>query len=122
MTEELQKHGIEVWSDERSLSPGENWAVSTKNALASSDAIIAILNKHSYSSSWVRKEIEQALFNEKFKGKFLPVLIGSEREDFSRLPWVLSKIHHLRLSSKEPRSTLGKKIASEYLKHIIKEA
>jgi TIR domain len=118
VTEELQKHGFEVWSDERGLSPGEGLAASTKSALASSDAIIAILSKHSYSSSWVREELEQALFNEKFKGKFLPVMIGSESEDFSRLPWVLSKINHLRLSSSEPRSTLGKKIVSAYLKHI----
>ena len=118
MARELENHGITVWSDERSISAGQDWAESTTRAMESSDAVIAILTKHSYSSSWVRSELEQALFNEKFKGKFLPVLIGGEREDFSRLPWVLSKIRHLRLSTKESRSTLSKKIVGEFLKHL----
>jgi len=115
---ELQKHGVSVWSDERSLSPGQDWAATTKSVMESSDAIIAILSKHSFSSSWVRSELEQALFNEKFKGKFLPVMIGGESEDLSRLPWVLSKINHLRLSAKESRSALSKKIVREFLNLI----
>ncbi len=118
MATELQRHGIAVWSDERNLFPGKDWAGSTKSALESSDAIIAILSKHSYSSSRVRSELEQALFDEKFKGKFLPVMIGSESENFSRLPWILSKIYHLRLSTKGSRSTLSKNIVSEFLKHL----
>jgi hypothetical protein len=115
---ELENQGIAVWSDERSISTGQDWTESTTRAMESSDAVIAILTKHSYSSYWVRSELEQALFNEKFKGKFLPVLIGSEPDDFSRLPWVLSKLHHLRLSTKESRSTLSKKIVSEFLKNL----
>jgi hypothetical protein len=115
---ELENQGIAVWSDERSISTGQDWTESTTRAMESSDAVIAILTKHSYSSYWVRSELKQALFNEKFKGKFLPVLIGSERDDFSRLPWVLSKLHHLRLSTKESRSTLSKKIVSEFLKNL----
>lgn len=118
MAEELRKHGIAVWSDEKSLSVGQDWATATKSAMESSDAIIAILSKHSYSSSWVRSELEQALFNEKFKGKFLPVLIGKEKEDLSRLPWVLTKLNHLRLSPEGPPSVLGKKIVSAFLEHL----
>lgn len=114
----MQKHGISVWSDEKSLSPGQDWAAAIMSAIESSDAIIAILTKHSYSSSWVRSELEQALFNEKFKGKFLPIMIGGESEDFSRLPWVLSKLKHLRLSPRESRSILSKKIVKAFLEHL----
>lgn len=118
---ELQNHGVSVWSDERNLLPGQNWAESTESVMESSDAIIAILSKHSFSSSWVRSELEQALFNEKFKGKFLPVMIGSESEDLSRLPWVLSKINHLRLSTNESRSALSKKIVRAFLNLLNEE-
>ena len=120
VAKELQKHDIDVWSDENSLSLGQDWAAATKRAMESSDAIIAILSKHSYSSSWVRSELEQALFNDKYKGKFLPVLIGKEKEELSRLPWVLLKLHHLRLSPDRSPSVLSKKIVREFLEYVGK--
>ena len=115
---ELQKRGIDVWSDEKSLLLGKDLAAATKRAMESSDAIIAILNKHSYSSSRVRGELEQALFNEKYKDKFLPVLIGKDKEKFPRLPWVLSKLYHLHLSPDSPTSISSKKIVSAFLNHL----
>ncbi len=88
------------------------------SSISSADAIVAILSKHSFSSVWVRKELNEALFNEKFKDKFFPVLLSSSVEDLSRLPWVLQKINHLSLSPDEEPEVLGKKIAREFLKFI----
>lgn len=118
---ELRKNDIDVWSDEKSLSLGDAWAEVVTSALDSSDAIIAILSKHSYSSSWVRSELENALFNEKFKGKFLPVLIGKDKAELSRLPWVLSKISHLQLSPNDSPAVLAKKIVHEFLQYLGRE-
>jgi len=100
------------------MAPGSQISREISSSISSSDAIVAILSKHSFSSEWVRKELDEALFNEKFKDKFFPVLISSDTEDLSRLPWVLQKIHHLRLSPDESPEVLGKKIAREFLKFI----
>jgi hypothetical protein len=86
--------------------------------LKNSDAIVAILSKHSFSSEWVRKELNEALFNEKFKDRFFPVLLSSNSEDLSRLPWVLQKISHFRISPVGSPEAIGKKIAIEFSKFI----
>ncbi len=100
------------------IAPGLQISREISSSISSADAIIAILSKHSFSSEWVRKELDEALFNEKFKGKFFPVLLSSSTEDLTRLPWILQKINHLRLSPEEPPEVLGKKIAREFLKFI----
>jgi len=89
-------------------SSGEKQA---RSPLSKADVIVAILSKHSFSSQWVRMEIDEALFNEKFKNSFLPVLLYENSEDLSLLPWVLQKIQHLRLSAKRSPTFLAKKIA-----------
>jgi len=96
----------------------QNKNEATKQAMETSDAVIAILTRNSYSSSAVRSELEQVLFNDKFKGRFLPVMIGKKDEDFSRLPWVLSKINHLRLDESESKSSQSKKIVLGFSRHL----
>lgn len=117
LSTELKKNNIYTFIDEL-LTPGSQIKQKMSISLESSDAIIAILSKHSFSSEWVRKEIDEALFNEKFKDKFFPVLLSNTSEDLSRLPWVLRKINHLILSPDEPKDVLGKKITKEFLKFI----
>lgn len=120
VTKELQERNINVWSDTH-LPVGSDWREELEKALNLSDAIIAILNKNSYSSSSVRTELEHALFNDKFKGKFLPVLISKDQDDLLRLPWVLSKIFHLRLSPDESPSRLGSKIVNAFMNYLDRE-
>jgi|GEM_PF-5807288 len=114
---ELNKNNIYTFIDE-SLIPGSKIKRNISKSLESSDAIIAILSKHSFSSEWVRKELDEALFNEKFKDKFFPVLLSNSAEDLSRLPWVLQKIQHLMLSPDKPAHILGEKIAKEFIKFL----
>ena len=116
---ELQKREINTHFDVLFL-PGSSIEKQTSSFLRESDAIIAILSKHSFSSKWVRKEIDEALFNEKFKNKFFPVLLSKNSDDLSRLPWVLQKINHLRLSPDESPGVLGKKIAQEFLLFVTR--
>ena len=115
---ELRRNGFDVRNDEKNVSAGQDWAKVVTSALDSTDAIIAILSKYSYSSSWVRSELENALFNEKFKGKFLPVLISDDKAELSRLPWVLSKIHHLQLSPSESPAVLAEIIVRDFLQYL----
>lgn len=110
---ELKKREISTFFDVQFL-PGSSIEKQATSSLKESDAIIAILSQHSFSSEWVRKEIDEALFNEKFKNKFFPVLLSKDKENLSRLPWVLQKINHLRLSPDEKPEILAKKIAQKF--------
>lgn len=114
---DLKKNNIYTFFDEKS-TPGSKIHRQTDSLLRSADVIIAILSKHSFSSEWVRKELDEALFNEKFKNKFFPVLLSKSAEDLSRLPWVLQKINHLRLSPDESPDILARKITKEFLKFM----
>ena len=115
LAEELSKRGFKVWHDiER--KPGEEWTSQIESALKNSDSMIAILNQNSYSSSYVRNELEFALFNEDYKNRLLPVFIGSTDEtNFVRLPWVLTKLEYLRLPESETLESLANEIIERFI-------
>lgn len=105
IAEVLNEQGLRFWH-EKQLDVGADWEKEISRALKTSDSMIAILNPHSFSSSWVRTELEYALFNEKYKNRLLPVLIGGEAHDaFARLPWILTRMHFLRLSKRPTRAS-----------------
>lgn len=114
LASELQRREFDVWSDKRIL-PGDDWSSKIKKALNESDAMIALLNQHSFSSSYVRNELEHAFFDGRYKNRLLPVLIGStSEEDFSKLPWVLTKMKLLQIKEKQPIENLARKIADSF--------
>lgn len=115
LAEELRRRGFDVW-DYKEIGAGTDWSRAIASALRSSDAMIALLHQHSYSSSYVRTELEHALFNENYKNRFLPVYIGtSEEDDFARNPWVLKNMEYLRLSESTPLQTMVSKIVDKFV-------
>lgn len=114
LAKELQKRGFKVWN-EQSILLGEDITNQLLKALKESDSMIALLNQHSYSSSYVRSEIEHAFFDDRYKNRLLPVLISSSSEDnFARLPWVLTKFPFLKLSEDLPTKKMVKKIIDRF--------
>ena len=76
LARELQRQGLKVW-DEQNISPGADLSEEIKKALNDSDSMIALLNQHSFSSSYVRNELQHAFFDDRYKNRLLPVLISS---------------------------------------------
>jgi hypothetical protein len=115
LAKELRKRGFNVWRDIE-IKQGEKWTSRIEKALKNSDSMIAILNQHSYSSSYVRNELEFALFNEDYKNRLLPVFIeSSKKSNFIRLPWVLTKLEYLRLSETESLESLAHEIIDKFV-------
>jgi hypothetical protein len=111
----LTKKGLTFWHD-RQIEVGADWQKEISRALETSDSMIAILNPHSFSSSWVRNELEHALFNEKYKNRLLPVLIGGkERDVFARLPWILTRMQFLRLPERQSARASARKVADAFI-------
>jgi hypothetical protein len=118
VTRLLKESGLNVWVDE-SIKIGTNWREKIDDALEKSDYIISLLTTKSYSSDYVRKELDHALFNNKYKNNFLPVLIGSGKDDeFNRLPWLIKKINHLRVSDKKQPKAIADEIAKYFFLHV----
>ncbi|HKZ55945.1 MAG TPA: toll/interleukin-1 receptor domain-containing protein [Anaerolineales bacterium] len=109
----LSERGIKVWN-EQEIPPAEVWAKKVEKALEQSDSMIAFLTPHSYSSSVVRNELEHALFNDRFKHRLLPVLIGHASDDFVRLPWILGRMKSLQIRASDPTRRRAKQIAKAF--------
>jgi len=77
--------------------------------------MIALLNQHSYSSSYVRNALEYALFEDEYKNRLLPVFVGSSSDtEFVRLPWVLTKLEYLKISERGSLDAKAKRIADKF--------
>jgi hypothetical protein len=113
LASELKRRGFSVW-EEKEIYPGQKWASYIDSALKESDLMIAILKEYSYSSSYVRTELKHALLNERFKNRLLPVFISSSKDtEFSRIPWVLDSLKHLKFDESTPSSIIVVKIVNE---------
>lgn len=118
---ELQRRGYKVWS-EKYVMPGEIWTNELKDALNKSDAMVALLDQYSFSSSYVRNELEHAFFDDKYKNRLLPVLIRETKsENFSQLPWFLKNLNYIEISKKQTINKSVTKIANHFQEFISRK-
>lgn len=111
---ELKKSGIKVWNDQN-IKPGNEVSGGIKKALESCNSMIALLDEHSFSSSYVRKELQFAFFDERYKNRLLPVFIGDKSDiSFSRLPWILNELRALRIPDGQSFEIAAKMISKEF--------
>jgi hypothetical protein len=115
----LAQRGIKVLEGRSELRAGDDWASSVNEALRKSDSMIALLTPNSFSSSFVRSELDHALFDDRFKHRVLPVLIGNARDDFVRLPWILSRMQVLELSPDSPAPQQARRITDEFERMLL---
>lgn len=115
ITRALSAHEIPVWNFEQ-IAAAADWRREITRALSESDAMIALLDPHSFSSSSVRAELFHALFDERYKNRVLPVLLrGATRKEFSRLPWILMQLHFLELRGHSSIAQKGEKVAEAFI-------
>lgn len=84
---ELREAGIEVWSANREIFPGDNWAQAIGEALEKADALVVILSPALGTSPWVESEISYALGQQRFKDRVFPVKLG----EWSGMPWIMRR-------------------------------
>lgn len=114
VSEELVKHGHTVKSVE-TIEAGTEIQSAVESALNECQAMIVLLNPHSYQSPWVKLEVEHALSDENYKGRLLPVLVGSGFDSPpKKTPWILTALKHLVLPN--PKDVWGnaKRVVKEF--------
>jgi hypothetical protein len=79
------KPHFDVWDSELEIQAGDNWALKTGKALASSDTVLVLLSPESVRSPFVRKEIDFLLTNRKFRGRVISLMVKPTKE----VPWIL---------------------------------
>jgi hypothetical protein len=121
LAKELRRQRIKVWYDQ-DISAGSDWSEEISKALNESDSMIAILNEYSFSSSYVRNELQHAFFDDRYKNRLLPVLIGKTSDkDFVRLPWVLSKMPFIKITEERSTESIAKAIAKKFIALLKKQ-
>lgn len=98
---ELEKGGFEVWDAEARLTPGDNWALEQGKALKDAAAMVVLLSPAALASDRVKREIDYALGEPRFKGRLFPVVVRPVKE----IPWILETLQVLRIDTDPERGS-----------------
>ena len=96
---ELEKGGFEVWDRAARLTPGDNWALEQGKALKEAEAMVVLLSPAALASEHVKREIDYALGEPRFKGRLVPVVVRPVKE----IPWILETLQVLRIDADPER-------------------
>jgi len=133
----LLKEGIDVWFDEESLMPGQDWELEIPEAVNNADSIIVCLsNKSINKAGYIQKEIRFALDAAEKRSErdifIIPVKLEScdVPQRFNRWQWVDlfyqkmdfdTKGYHKLLTSLIFKANTTGAIKPKYDRHIITE-
>ena len=113
----LEKEGLDVWDEGREILPGDNWAEKVGEALQESEAMVVLLTPNSPRSTNVKREIEYALGEKRYKDRLIPVIVGGYK-DFTKegIPWVLLRLKPIHLPEH------GEEESIKQIAHALKSA
>jgi TIR domain len=93
----LSEAGLNVWIPEDEILPGDNWAKKIGQALEESDLMVVLVTPQAFESEWLKEEIQYALTAGRYKGRLIPVFLGSESATSPDVPWILRKLNSVQL-------------------------
>ncbi|MEE8522594.1 MAG: toll/interleukin-1 receptor domain-containing protein [Thermoanaerobaculia bacterium] len=104
----LASAGLTVWDPASEILPGDNWAEKIGRALEESEAMVVLLTPEALASDSIRRDVEYALGNPRFKERLIPVLSGSlDSPSGEGIPWILKRLKTVTLTEDDP-SSLGR--------------
>lgn len=115
----LESNEIEAWLDIKNIQSGKRVDQEIMRGLDKSTSMIVLLNESSFSSAYVRDELEYALLNNKLQNKILPVFIQERSSiDYDKLPWILRKLKFIVINNKDNKSANADMIKREFFRLI----
>jgi len=95
----LQNAGLEVWDGEREIFPGDNWAEKTGQALREAEAMVVLYTPNTLNSSWVKRDIQYALGEQRFRDRLVTVVAGPpEKLPEDEIPGILRRLKFIKLA------------------------
>jgi len=114
----LEQAGLDVWYDGREIMPGDNWADKIAQGLRESEAMIVLVTPSALESGSLRRDIDYALTQKRFKGRLVPVLAGdAQRFQGWSIPWIFD---HLPIISLAENDTSDKDL--DQIVQVLKNA
>ncbi len=86
----LRQHGLVVWYSPTNITAAQQWLGEIGAALERCDWFIVILSPNSVKSRWVKYELNDAILQDRFDGKIVPLRYAHCRE--RDLSWVLPQL------------------------------
>ena len=80
---------LNVWDPAREIYPGSNWLLEAGRAFERADAVIFLISEHSVDTPALRREVQYAITNLRFKDRVVPVILSG---DVKNIPWILQKM------------------------------
>ncbi len=86
----LRRHGVPVWFSQTSIQGAQQWHDEIGVALRRCDWFLLVLSPDAVCSKWVKRELLEALRQDRYEGRIAPVIWRNcEHDDLS---WTLSQI------------------------------
>jgi hypothetical protein len=86
LTSRLAAENLDVWDPARELYPASNWLLESGRALERADGIVFLISKNSAQSPALRREVEYAITNVRFKDRVVPIVLS---RGVKNIPWIL---------------------------------
>src|SRR5262245_33537663 len=96
--------------DDFEIEPGENWAKKVAKALDEADMMIVLLTPDARETESVALDIDFALFNQKFKDRFLTVLLTPNGKGPLKAQGVLDRLPKVKLGARKSWNLVVEKI------------
>ena len=114
----LEQAGLDVWYDGREIMPGDNWADKVAQGLRESEAMVVLVTPSALQSNSLRRDIDYALTQKRFKGRLVPVLAGNAQgfQGWS-IPWIFD---HLPIVSLKENGSSDKDL--DQIVQVLKKA
>jgi len=93
LSKQLRAAGYSAWLPEDEILPGDNWSKRVGQALEDSDIIIVLVTPNAFDSELLTREVQYGLTADHIRGRVIPVFIGHESNEPSRIPWILEKLN-----------------------------
>jgi hypothetical protein len=87
LRELLVAHGVPVWFSPHHIQGAQQWQDEIGAALARCGWFTVLLTPHAVKSMWVKRELNYALIESRYKDRIVPLLF--KECDFRALSWVL---------------------------------
>lgn len=87
----LRRHGLKVWYSRTELVAAQAWHDEIGKALMRCNWFVVILSNAALKSKWLRRELQYALWDDRYQRRIIPVLYKTCK--FEKLSWSLPPLH-----------------------------
>lgn len=95
----LEHAGFSIWSVDRKVFPGDNWAKEIGRALESSQAMVVLLSPASAADPTVVRDVQFAIGSLDYEQRVIPVMVRPTQ----KYPWILERFDIIKVGP-DPRT------------------